>query len=567
MGEPVIGIIGGKGRMGRLFKDFFKDRGIRVHVSDIGTSLSNIELVEKSDIIMVSVPIDVTEKVIKEILPYIPKHKALMDFTSVKTMPVKAMMKGRCEVLGMHPMFGDSNPISGQTVILCPTRKSGKWANWISEFLKDNGAIIQIMTAKEHDKLMSTAQGLIHFADISFANALRMTKTPMDQLLKFTSKASELKVQLAARLISQDPGLYGNIQMGNPNTVKAIKQYKKSVDELLKVVKKKDLSKFKQIFNKNKDYYGKYTHDAYKDSSYLIDMFQEHECTKLRKKAAIKPSKDSIAVLGPRNTYSHIALRKYREIEGPKLKGYLAKDLSQVFDLVEKGKVDRGIVPLENSINGSVREVIDALFHHNVYFEGSINMPINHSLVSFSHAKEKDIKQVYSHPQALAQCRKFLQKNLPKAEINGVTSTSAALEKLINSRSKFIAVIAPEGAAKEEKLNILRKGIEDGKGNSTVFVVIKRGKFIPDDQKSYTKTSIAFNFKKDSPGSLFTVFQDFAKAKINLTRIESRPTKSKFGDYIFYLDFEGTPVDPNTAKTLKLIGGKVVNLKILGCYT
>ena len=179
MDSPVIGIIGGKGRMGRLFADFFKERGLKVLVSDQKTKLSNKDLAAKADITIISVPIDTTKEVIKEVLPHLKKGSAIMDLTSLKEFPIKAMLKGKAEVLGLHPMFGNSNPIPNQTVIACRTKKSSLWSDWMIKFLKKNKVKIIEMTAKEHDKIMNSAQGLIHFADITFADALRRNKMPV----------------------------------------------------------------------------------------------------------------------------------------------------------------------------------------------------------------------------------------------------------------------------------------------------------------------------------------------------------------------------------------------------
>ncbi len=561
MDSPVIGIIGGKGRMGRLFADFFKEKGVNVLISDQKTKLSNKDLAAKADITIISVPIEKTEKVIKEVLPKIKKDSAIMDFTSLKEFPIQAMLKGKAEVLGLHPMFGNSNPIPNQTVIACPTKKSGKWSDWMLKFLKKHKVKIIEMTAKEHDKIMNNAQGLIHFADITFADALRRNKMPVKELLKYTSKASELKVMLAARLIDQDAGLYGNMQIANKNTLKSLKEYKKSVDELIKIVKKKDLKSFKKYFQKNKEYLASYAPKAYKESSDLIDKIVAKEKPK---QSSQKISKNSIALLGPKNTFSDIAATDYLKKSNSNLKKYYAKNIDEIFDLVEKGKVKEGIAPIENKSHGTVRETLDLLFHRKVHITHEINIKVHHSFITMSHAKKGDIRKVLSHSQALNQCKKYLKKNFPNAEVQALSSTAAAIERLISSNDKSLAAIAPELAGQESQLKIMAKTIEDEQNNSTTFIVVRKGKTA--EQKNSTKTSIAFHFDSDSPGSLFTVFKDFSDAKINMSKIESRPTKAKFGDYIFYLDFDGNISSAKIKNTLKKVEKKVAKLKILGSY-
>ncbi len=561
MDSPVIGIIGGKGRMGRLFADFFKEKGVNVLIADQKTKLSNKDLAAKADITIVSVPIEKTEKVIKEVLLKIKKDSAIMDFTSLKEFPIQAMLKGKAEVLGLHPMFGDSNPIPNQTVIACPTKKSGKWSAWMIKFLKKHKVKIIEMTAKEHDKIMNNAQGLIHFADITFADALRRNQMPVKELLKYTSKASELKVMLAARLIDQDAGLYGNMQIANKNTLKSLKEYKKSVDDLIKIVKKKDFKSFKKYFQKNKNFLGSYAPKAYKESSGLIDKIVAKEKPK---QSSQKISKNSIALLGPKNTFSDIAATDYLKATNSELKKYYAKNIEEIFDLVEKGKVKEGIAPIENKTHGTERESLDLLFHRKVHITHEINIKVHHSFITMSHAKKSDIRKIISHSQALNQCKKYLKKNFPKAEVQALSSTAAAIERLISSNDKSLAVIAPELAGQESQLKIMDKTIEDEQNNSTTFIVVRKGKTA--EQKNSTKTSIAFHFDSDSPGSLFTVFKDFSDAKINMSKIESRPTKAKFGDYIFYLDFDGSLSSAKIKNTLKKVEKKVAKLKILGSY-
>lgn len=557
--DVVIGIIGGKGRMGKLFADFFKDRGLKVLISDRGTRIKNSDLAKKSDIVIVSVPIDKTAQVIKEVLPHIKHGSAIMDFTSVKEMPVQEMLKGKCEVLGLHPMFGNSNPIPGQTVIITKTKKSGKWSRWLEEFLKSSKVKVEKMSAREHDRIMNIAQGLIHFAEITFADALRRNKMPVQKLLKFTGKASELKVQLAARLLDQDAGLYGNIQIANPYALNSLLAYKKSVDDLIKIVQKKDLAGFKKYFLENRKFLGNYTKEAYRDSSYLIDqLLQLH-----KKKTAIKietPTKNHIALLGPANTFTDMAATRY--LQGRSLKKYFARDIDEVFGLVEAGKVKEGIVPIENKLQGTVRETLDELFYRDVYIAQELNIPVHHCLITLSHAKKSDIKYVLSHSQALNQCRKYLKENFPKAGKQNFSSTAAALQEMLSKNDKTLAVIGPMEAVDSPNLKILAKNIEDEPDNSTTFIIIRKGKAI----NSGPKTSIAFHFSADAPGSLFSVFQDFAQARINLTKIESRPTKARFGDYIFYLDFDGGLSEPKVKKVLKAISQKVAKLKVLGSY-
>lgn len=556
--------------MGGIFATFFKDRGIKVLISDKKTKLTNLELVEKSDIVIVSVPIHLTKAVLEDIVPHMRKDQALMDFTSVKVPALKLMSKAKSEVLGLHPMFADSNPIHGQTVIACKTRKSRELSVWMINFLEQHGVQIIEMSAKEHDKAMNKAQGVIHFADIAFIDVLRRLKMPIKELIELSSSSSELKIQLAARLIAQNPELYASIQIENPNTIKSLKQYQKAINQLMKIVKKKDDKAFIKYFERNKKYLGSYQKQSLKDSSYLIDKLLEKK-RQSKKAKAKSPNKKHIAVLGPVNTYTDIAANKYS-----KAGKFYTKTVTEAFDLVEKSKVSAAIIPLENKLNGTVRETVDCLFHKKVHIAEEIELPIRHCLLALPQAKATNIKLIISHPQALQQCQKYLKKAFPQAETTAFASTAAAVEKLLISQNKEIAVIASEQAAKGLKIH--KEDIADEKDNSTRFIVIKKGEFRgkkmsmarPGEKSpirtSPAKTSIAFYFSQDSSGSLFTIFEIFAKAKINLTKIESRPTKAKFGQYIFYLDFEGSYNEKRVQSTLQKVEKSVAFMKVLGSY-
>jgi prephenate dehydratase/prephenate dehydrogenase len=605
--SPVIGIVGGNGKMGRLFAEFFCDRGITALISDINTKLSNKNLVEKSDIVIISVPIDKTEKLIKEILPYFKKGSAITDFTSVKEMPINAMMKAktRVEVFGMHPMFGNSNPIPGQTIILCPTKKTGKWYEWMKNFLGSNGANIKIMTPKEHDRVMAVAQDLIHFVEITCADGLRFSGVPINNILKYVSLASELKIMSSSRILDQDAGLYGNMQFENKYNLKYLNRYKNTVENLIKIIKEKDVKAFKKYFRTTRKYLGSYADKAYKDSSFLIDKLIEKRNRENVPGGPRKneiPTKKHLALLGPPLTFSDLAADMYLDettqagdshcatvsrrtksehpacpacervlkrtvaLAGRTRRKFYAKTIEEVFDLVEKGKVAQGIVPMENKLDGSVKETLDNLFLKKIHFTASISLPIHHCLSVLPFAKVHDIKKIVSHEQALNQCKKYLKAHFFSAEKEPYSSTTSAIEKLIFSNDKTIAIISSKQAAENFNLKIIAENIEDNSSNSTQFIIIKKGHYSAANPVQKNRTSIAFHFDEDSPGSLFSVLEDFAKAKINLTKIESRPTKKEFGDYIFYLDFNGSPEDKKIKLVLSALTKKVAKIKILGSF-
>lgn len=272
----------------------------------------------------------------------------------------------------------------------------------------------------------------------------------------------------------------------------------------------------------------------------------------------------TIAVLGPKKTYTDAAASKYEKIFKKRFERIYFSTIAEVFEAVEKGKVEKGIVPLENFLHGSVRETFDQLFCSRVQISQKIRLPIQHVLGLFPKAALKTVRCVFSHDQALHQCNLYLRKYLPKAERIAYSSTTAALEAMLKTKDPSIAAILPLEAAKFAGLKII-KDVQDQKQNHTIFVVIERGSVLRKLSKGQKyETSIAFHFlNQDRPGSLFSVFKDFAEANVNLTRIESRPSKKEYGDYVFFLDFIGHPEDSRIKKVLKKVWAKT-KLKILG---
>jgi prephenate dehydratase len=275
------------------------------------------------------------------------------------------------------------------------------------------------------------------------------------------------------------------------------------------------------------------------------------------------------AVLGPKNTYSDFASDRY--IAATKGRARLVKKyyrtIGEVFEAVEKGTA-AGIVPLENVIYGSVRETLDQLFIRKVHIGNKLRLKIEHALVTLPSAKKSDIHTIASHEQAIEQCSMYLEKNFRFAQKEYSTSTMSALEKMIGSHDGGLAVIIPLAAAKNHHLKILARKMENSVNNYTTFIIIERGDYrdLAGLGRGKPETAIAFYFRKDSPGRLYMVFREFANAGINLSHIESRPSTRDVGNFIFFLQFDGSPTDHKTAPVLESIRSKVAGLKILGVY-
>lgn len=235
----------------------------------------------------------------------------------------------------------------------------------------------------------------------------------------------------------------------------------------------------------------------------------------------------------------------------------------EVIRAVEKGKVDKGIVPIENSIEGSVNVTLDMLtFEASLFIEREIIVPVRHNLVAPKGLKMSEIVEVLSHPQATAQCRRYLDKNLRGVPVLAANSTAEAVKQVAERKDK-VAAIGPKLAADIYGLSILDGGIEDFKDNETRFVIVGRESA---PRTGRDKTSVVCFIYEDRPGSLLQILQEFAYRYINLTKIQSRPTKKALGDYCFWMDMEGHLEDEIIASALKCLECKLRKVKVLGSY-
>jgi prephenate dehydratase len=264
----------------------------------------------------------------------------------------------------------------------------------------------------------------------------------------------------------------------------------------------------------------------------------------------------TVAYLGPKGTYSEQASRSYF----PESTFIECRDIPEVFASVSSNSAVFGIIPVENSIEGSVNVALDLLFESELNVTGEVEQRIVHNLIAKDDIGLSRIRAVVSHPQALAQCRNFLRTRLPEAEIIEAGSTAAAV-KTVRSSNDMVA-IGSELAAKSYSMKILVSGIEDSPNNYTRFLVLSHGQAA---RTGKDKTSIIFS-TEHAPGALYEALGVFAKRNINLTKIESRPARKKPWEYVFYCDLEGHQEEEPIKEALGELRARTVFLKILGSY-
>jgi prephenate dehydratase len=264
-----------------------------------------------------------------------------------------------------------------------------------------------------------------------------------------------------------------------------------------------------------------------------------------------------VAFQGERGAYGEMAALQYF----PKATLMPKKSFQDVFDAAQDGGADYVVVPVENSIEGSVNEIYDLLLQTKMGVIGEVYQRVRHCLIANRGAKK--IKYVHSHPQALAQCRNYLQKK--GLEPVPAYDTAGAVKMIKENKMLDSAAIASMRAAELYDMEILDEDIQDRKNNYTRFLVLSPRKTKDGARAGQYKTSMIFSVKH-VPGALFGIIGEFAIRRINLTKIESRPTKETPWEYNFYVDFEGRAQDRVVQEALKSIKPKTSYLKILGSY-
>ncbi len=263
-----------------------------------------------------------------------------------------------------------------------------------------------------------------------------------------------------------------------------------------------------------------------------------------------------VAYLGPQATFTHMACMK----RFGQLAEYIPlRGIGEVFSEVEKGKADYGVVPVENSTEGMVSHTLDMFVDSDLKICGEILMEVSHHLLS-KHGERGQITKIYSHPHAIAQSRKWLDTNMPAVSLFEVPSTAAAAE--IAAKDESAAAIASELASRLYDLRVVASRIEDSPYNFTRFLIIGQASC---PITGNDKTSILFAIR-DRVGALHRMLEPFAQQQINLTKIESRPSRYRVWEYIFYVDFEGHAEQSAVQTALDRLRDECLFLKVLGSY-
>jgi chorismate mutase / prephenate dehydrogenase len=274
----AVAIIGGHGGMGGLLAKLFGDLGHQVMIADVDTALTATEAAAVADVVVISVPIDVTDRVIRAVGPHVRDDALLMDVTSLKEVPVATMLEStEASVVGTHPMFGPNvHSLQGQRVVLCRARGDA-WADWVARMLGARGLIIEETTPDHHDRMMAVVQVLTHFQTQVLGLTIARLGTSLEETRRFTSPAYLLELFITARHFDQSPELYGPIEMLNPATGTVTAAFRAAATDVAEILASGDRQRFRALFEEVQRFLGGFTHEALEQTSFLIDRLVERQ--------------------------------------------------------------------------------------------------------------------------------------------------------------------------------------------------------------------------------------------------------------------------------------------------
>ncbi len=607
-------LIYGLGGMGKIFREFFETRGYYVRGYDINKEVTEIEdhEIKDFDVIFLCVPMDAIEQSLRKIIE-LNKKALVVDIATIKSTSVPYLEKYSFDYLSIHPMFGPESEIGLSNIIIISQSGREEETKIIDEFRKA-GAIISYLPYEEHDRRMAEIQGTAHFLLLLFALSL---KNKFKNRYEIASPVFLVMHKLASRIINQDWKMYWHIQKNAEEIRKELVKNAEILHEILKDREefRKLVEDLKDHFDNYKD--STFILDAYKatvevneidelrgyiraiDSLVLklienrvfagrkvaiekrrlnepveLSHIEDVKIREITKKTSLNPLyvseifenimrltkedeyktlgiEKKLAVLGPQGSFSEETALK---LIGSRLPLIYKNSVEDIFKAVESGEAEYGLVPVENSLHGTVIQTLDSLLRYNVEVFAEYESEIRHNLVAKRKLTPKEIQTVFSHPQAIAQCSEFINNYLPHAEIRYTRSTSEAVEMLDDQS----VAIASELAAKLYKLQIVKRDIQSNHFNRTRFYMIrKQGENALDGDI----TCIFFGVD-DRPGALYRVLEVFYKHNINLRKLESRPSGNRFGDYIFFAEAEKR-LDENIVKELR---DKTTFCKIAGIF-
>ncbi|MDO8603975.1 MAG: prephenate dehydrogenase/arogenate dehydrogenase family protein [bacterium] len=250
MKTQIVGIIGVNGKFGQFFKIFFEKSGYTVTGSDVMTEVTNRHVVEQSDVVIFSVPINSVVSVVNEVVKFSRVGQLFMDVTSIKSPAVEAMMRSKADVVGLHPMFAPTvETFRGQVIVRCDARLTDTWSVWVQSFLESTKATIKKSTPEEHDKHMTVVQALPHAVSLMMARVIDSMGINVLESMSYTSPFYKIAFGLMGRILSKDSAMYASIQMENLHVPEALEELEHEIKRFRAIIETKDKGFRAQVFN------------------------------------------------------------------------------------------------------------------------------------------------------------------------------------------------------------------------------------------------------------------------------------------------------------------------------
>ena len=530
-----IAILGGTGGMGSLFADFWKNAGYEILV--LGSDLKDLEKISKCEIIVFAVPKNKFEEILSKVSLFLNKNQIVVSFSSYlgeEKQAVKDLIK---EYTFIHAMFGpDILDFKDQNFVVSKTTNKNFQKLLLS--LKNSGANILETDSEEHDRMMGYVQALSQFSSLALAHTLRDSDFSERQLNEASSITFRINTDNIKRILKQKAELWWNIQFENKFFLEILQQYKKVVNKMEEILLKKNKNIFEKEFEFSKDFFNARTEEV---------LIENTTVQKINKKL--------VAILGPEGTYSHEALKSWDKSRQP----YFCDTISDVIKLIKDEKIENAVLPFENSIHGTVVETIDQLSDSDLKIYDEFSIPINHCVGALDSIEKDLVKTVFSHPQALGQCKKYIEVNFPNAKVISTPSTSSGLKKIRDENIKNAVAIGSEFAAKLFGIKVLDRNIQDEENNRTLFVSVSKNRDLP----VAPHVLLVLEPQQDKIGSLHDILGIFKDNNINLLKLESRPSRRKLGEYLFYVKLEINSKSSKFDKILKYLDQENIPYSVL----
>lgn len=487
-----ICIIGSSGKVGSFFSQLFTD--------SLNVTLANESQLDtyiaKATHILICVPQEKTAHIVAKLNPLVNENHVVIDTSSSMNAPLESL---HCITARLHPLFSPNADTKKKAVLVSDFDK--ELESFTSALTARNITIIRCSKQK-HQQTMAYVQALSHFIGICFAATLSHAEDT-ESLTVQSTPYFQLLMDSISRMFAQEASMYAQIQFENPYFADILQTFTQEFKNVQTAFEAKNITKYQEIFDRVKRKLPQLAYH-YKESNSLL--------------AALHTK---IAVLGPKGSFSDEAASL---LEASKV---YVQSFTQATDAILDGTVEFALLPIENSVGGSVAEVSDLLLEKKLKILQEFTLPIHQCLAGYMN---ENVDCIMSHPQALMQCSRFLTK-YSKANIIQTSSTASAIQTISQEKKLGTLAIASKYCANIYSVPIIAENIENEANNTTRFIVVGKK-----NEGYANKATIVIVPQTDKPGLLFEILKIFYDHNLNLSRIESRPSKKALGVYVFHID-------------------------------